>query len=170
MNRSKSLAARGVRVFLGVVGSCFLVLLIAAILFPIFAQAKTGRRYSCMSKVKGLSTAMFIYSGDWDDRMPPPEKWTTAIIPRVRRESYFHCDALEDPNAFAYAFNSELGGRRQVDFKNVETVPMIYDSSTLTANANDRVTSLPIRGRHSGFNLVVYADGHAAKVLGAVPK
>lgn len=45
-----------------------IIAILAAILFPVFAQAKTAaKRTQSLSNVKQLSTATFIYSADYDD-------------------------------------------------------------------------------------------------------
>ena len=45
--------------------------ILAAILFPVFAQAREKARFaSCMSNVKQSSLAALMYLQDYDERMP----------------------------------------------------------------------------------------------------
>src|SRR5262249_41245568 len=46
--------------------------ILAAILFPVFAQARDkARQAACMSNLKQIGIAVTAYCGDYDDRMPP---------------------------------------------------------------------------------------------------
>ena len=49
-----------------------IIAILAAILFPVFAQAKiAAKKTSCLSNVKQMATAAQIYLGDNDDSYPP---------------------------------------------------------------------------------------------------
>jgi prepilin-type N-terminal cleavage/methylation domain-containing protein len=49
-----------------------IIALLAAILFPVFAQAREkARQTSCLSNLKQLGTAMLMYSADHDGLFPP---------------------------------------------------------------------------------------------------
>lgn len=73
-----------------------IIAILAAILFPVFAQAKAAaKRTSELSNAKNLTTAMFIYNGDYDDTVPPVTQgfidqpttqftWKDAIYPYVK--------------------------------------------------------------------------------------
>ena len=48
-----------------------IIAILAAILFPVFAQAREkARQSSCLSNVKQLSTAFFLYADDFDECFP----------------------------------------------------------------------------------------------------
>lgn len=48
-----------------------IIAILAAILFPVFAQAKeAAKKATCTSNLKQLGTAWYLYLGDYDDRMP----------------------------------------------------------------------------------------------------
>ncbi len=62
-----------------------IIAILAAILFPVFAQAKEkARQTSCLSNVKQLALAFLMYAQDYDERMPFAYKmaadwsWTSA--------------------------------------------------------------------------------------------
>jgi len=49
-----------------------IIAILAAILFPVFAQAKAAaKRTSDLSNVKNITLGMYIYTGDSDDSLPP---------------------------------------------------------------------------------------------------
>jgi len=48
-----------------------IIAILAAILFPVFAQAKeAAKRASCLSNLRQIGTAFYMYAGDSDDRLP----------------------------------------------------------------------------------------------------
>src|SRR5436305_8741687 len=48
-----------------------IIAILAAILFPVFAQARAkARAASCTSNLKQLSMAMIMYAGDYDETLP----------------------------------------------------------------------------------------------------
>jgi len=54
-----------------------IIAILAAILFPVFAQAREkARQTSCLSNQKQLGTAMSMYCQDYDDRYP---NWRTTV-------------------------------------------------------------------------------------------
>src|ERR1700743_2750175 len=49
-----------------------IIAILAAILFPVFAQAKEAAKKSvCLSNLKQISLADLMYTGDYDDRTCP---------------------------------------------------------------------------------------------------
>jgi prepilin-type N-terminal cleavage/methylation domain-containing protein/prepilin-type processing-associated H-X9-DG protein len=52
-----------------------IIAILAAILFPVFAQAREkARQATCQSNLKQIATAFVMYQQDYDETMPP---WTT---------------------------------------------------------------------------------------------
>jgi prepilin-type N-terminal cleavage/methylation domain-containing protein/prepilin-type processing-associated H-X9-DG protein len=48
-----------------------IIAILAAILFPVFAQAKeAAKKVACLSNLKQIGTAVALYSGDSDDALP----------------------------------------------------------------------------------------------------
>ena len=48
-----------------------IIAILAAILFPVFAQAREkARQTQCLSNVKQIGTAIQMYAGDWDEALP----------------------------------------------------------------------------------------------------
>lgn len=99
-----------------------IIALLAAILFPVFAQAREkARQVSCLSNEKQVALGFIQYMQDYDEATPI---WTTAtgeirndgwagrIFPYVKSKQVFHCPNDGDVmnvsymlnNAFAYYF------------------------------------------------------------------
>ena len=55
-----------------------IIAILAAILFPVFAQAKeAAKKTSCLSNVKNIATAIYLYAGDSDDT-PCQTSWEST--------------------------------------------------------------------------------------------
>jgi len=51
-----------------------IIAILAAILFPVFAQAKAAaKKTSCLSNLKQLGTAVYLYGNDYDDGIAPSD-------------------------------------------------------------------------------------------------
>jgi len=80
-----------------------IIAILAAILFPVFAQAKeAAKKTQCLSNIKNLSLAVIMYTGDYDDLAPqssagpnPPTpaqvtagdyyiEWSQAVYPYIK--------------------------------------------------------------------------------------
>src|SRR5688500_12259006 len=83
-----------------------IIAILAAILFPVFAQAREKARQSgCLSNLKQIGTGIMMYTQDYDEAYPcnwfgglwpsTPDgkayKWMDAIYPYVKNEQVFSC-------------------------------------------------------------------------------
>jgi prepilin-type N-terminal cleavage/methylation domain-containing protein/prepilin-type processing-associated H-X9-DG protein len=72
-----------------------IIAILAAILFPVFAQAREkARQATCVSNLKQLTTAFMMYAQDYDEQLPP---WTTNRC--------LNLDASNSPFSFKYLYN-----------------------------------------------------------------
>ena len=56
-----------------------IIAILAAILFPVFAQAREkARQTSCLSNCKQIGTALQLYTDDYDETVPPIFIWEQA--------------------------------------------------------------------------------------------
>jgi|SRR5579884_1024752 len=87
-----------------------IIAILAAILFPVFAQAREkARATSCLSNVKQVDLAFQMYLQDYDeDMMPhwnnvsgdpkaPQYEWPMLIQPYIKNWQIFHCPSSSDP-------------------------------------------------------------------------
>jgi prepilin-type N-terminal cleavage/methylation domain-containing protein/prepilin-type processing-associated H-X9-DG protein len=66
-----------------------IIAILAAILFPVFAQAKeAANRTTCASNLKQLGTAFYLYMSDFDDILPTPGGGTRTVSGRNPRNSW----------------------------------------------------------------------------------
>lgn len=113
-----------------------IISILAAILFPVFAQAREkARQSSCASNQKQIGLAILQYNQDYDELYPmgfynasasgTPVSWPAMIQPYAKNTQIFQCPSETDdygmtpgtftpatPNGFVttYAYNYYLGG------------------------------------------------------------
>src|SRR5688572_24577264 len=69
-----------------------IIAILAAILFPVFAQAREkARQTMCMSNSRQMGNALAMYVQDYDEALPrvftggPPSRdWTTDLLPYIK--------------------------------------------------------------------------------------
>jgi prepilin-type N-terminal cleavage/methylation domain-containing protein/prepilin-type processing-associated H-X9-DG protein len=86
-----------------------IIAILAAILFPVFAQAREkARQTACLSNLKQMSLACIAYAQDYDEMMPqfwyvdtaPPKKgtlsWITVIQPYAKSGALRLCPSFDN--------------------------------------------------------------------------
>jgi prepilin-type N-terminal cleavage/methylation domain-containing protein/prepilin-type processing-associated H-X9-DG protein len=93
-----------------------IIAILAAILFPVFAQARgNARRISSLSNLKQLSLAWMLYTQDYDEYFPkmmsypPPSRYPCRIIDYVKSKEVFFSpqNVNEDEQYVIDLMNSE---------------------------------------------------------------
>ncbi|MCW3052556.1 MAG: prepilin-type N-terminal cleavage/methylation domain [Chthonomonadales bacterium] len=86
-----------------------IIAILAAILFPVFAQAREkARQTSCLSNLKQIGIGLIMYQSDYDSMYPPSQlgvaplivSWPTMIQPYIKNEQVFVCPSTF-PGTFA---------------------------------------------------------------------
>jgi prepilin-type N-terminal cleavage/methylation domain-containing protein/prepilin-type processing-associated H-X9-DG protein len=79
-----------------------IIAILAAILFPVFAQAREkARQATCASNLKQLGFAVNMYQQDYDSTYPNYQcrcgwLWTTQIHPYVKNDGVFKCPSARN--------------------------------------------------------------------------
>ncbi|MGC4047757.1 MAG: prepilin-type N-terminal cleavage/methylation domain-containing protein [Armatimonas sp.] len=78
-----------------------IIAILAAILFPVFAQAREkARQTTCLSNLKQLGTSMMLYTQDYDESLPLAayavsasefRLWHDLIDPYLKNKGVWHC-------------------------------------------------------------------------------
>jgi prepilin-type N-terminal cleavage/methylation domain-containing protein len=84
-----------------------IIAILAAILFPVFAQAREkARQATCLSNMKQIGVGVMMYVQDWDETYPPDRvmalkggagcdqkmiTWKTATLPYVKSIDVYRC-------------------------------------------------------------------------------
>jgi prepilin-type N-terminal cleavage/methylation domain-containing protein/prepilin-type processing-associated H-X9-DG protein len=85
-----------------------IIAILAAILFPVFAQARAkARQISCLSNMKQLGTATLMYAQDYDETIG--RKWWDLhvdLLPYVKSIDIFVCPASSAPKPYQRDYTS----------------------------------------------------------------
>ena len=156
-----------------------IIAILAAILFPVFAQARaTARKAACMSNEKQIATAILMYFQDYDERTPRAVNNASTsphlaipITPAQIGDNAFSSGnaAVGRPDGFLYAYiKNDALWRCPQD-------PLTYNAKTLNtndslgiANATSYHLSLYLTGSQvDGVNETTSGDG---TTIAAIPR
>ncbi len=146
--------------------------ILAAVLFPVFAQARSkARAVTCMSNEKQSALGTLMYVQDYDERFPPASQWMDTINPYLKSDESYRCPQVApgetNPNGpFGYAMNSYLNRKNLADIKQPEAAFLMWDSNNLAKNASDPMNSIAYPLRHNIFDNISYVDGHVRGLKG----
>jgi prepilin-type N-terminal cleavage/methylation domain-containing protein/prepilin-type processing-associated H-X9-DG protein len=118
-----------------------IIAILAAILFPVFAQAREkARSAQCLSNARQLGTAIMMYSQDWDETLCPSvfevkggrfNPYPVTLLPYVRNVDIYNCpsdSSPKDPNRLAEPWCPDMAvtvvNGKRLDLKN-RTMNMI---------------------------------------------
>src|SRR3954451_7075248 len=92
-----------------------IIAILAAILFPVFAQAREkARQTACLSNMKQVGLALNMYTQDWDEMLPPnftvdrfgepnaPASFLGSIIPYSKNRNIFYCPSSVAAESVGY--------------------------------------------------------------------
>ncbi len=103
-----------------------IIAILAAILFPVFAQAREkARQTACLSNSKQIGTALLMYIQDYDEAYPkhidctatipvadptcPHDSWATMAEPYIKTRDVFVCPSRSD---ITYTYTKDATTRR----------------------------------------------------------
>lgn len=77
-----------------------IIAILAAILFPVFAQARAkARQTACLSNMKQIGTATLMYAQDYDETVGRNwYEWHVDLEPYVKNDGLFSCPDSALPN------------------------------------------------------------------------
>lgn len=138
-----------------------LVLLLGAILFPVFASSKGHGPTRCLSNIKQCDLGLQMYAGDHDDHLPPADAWMDCIVKYEATDEVLACPDVRgsNPKGYGYAMNIALSCKPIAKVPNPDEVVLIFDSVLLARNACSGFYGFPDPPRPSR-NHVGFVDGH----------
>jgi prepilin-type processing-associated H-X9-DG protein len=125
---------------------------------PVVPASEQAASDACLGNLRHLASALRMYAGDNDGRLPHWSAWGVAAMRHIDRPTAFQCPAA--PREPGYAYNAALGGVP------VDLVPrpgncaMLWDAGALGPSLGlARADNPP---RHHGGDNYAFVDGHAA--------
>ena len=140
-----------------------IIAILAAILFPVFAQAREkARQISCVSNLKQLGLGFMQYVQDNDETFPSVwngqsnqvssgdiRYWPYAIYPYVKSVGVYHCPDDVSTNAVSYLANSGTGLMNLATFSLPASTLLLVDGD----DNNDGVSSKYATNTSTGYGL-----------------
>jgi len=91
-----------------------IIAILAAILFPVFAQAReSARKTSCLNNCKQWGTAISMYLQDWDSNYPlawndiGENGFDTALYPYIKNKGVYECPSNHvTPRYFGWSYGT----------------------------------------------------------------
>jgi prepilin-type N-terminal cleavage/methylation domain-containing protein/prepilin-type processing-associated H-X9-DG protein len=144
-----------------------IIAILAAILFPVFAQAREqARKTTCLSHAKQIALGLAMYRQDWDGGGPNGgwpitttgalnthsatskyhEDWQFTLQPYVKNAQMFRCPSDKIPyvdRPISYLYNNNLNAGhlpvREAQVENSSDVVVIWEGCGPTASATEKV-------------------------------
>ena len=142
--------------------------IIAAILFPIFAQShEHSKRPQCLSNAKQLGLGLIMYAQDYDEHLPPAGKWMTETQLYTKNKAIYVCPVVKADNPkvqASYAMDTRLSGKSLNKLKGLANQALAYDSTRTNWDATDPGQTFSPRHNEGKQGSLVFADGHAKQV------
>jgi prepilin-type N-terminal cleavage/methylation domain-containing protein/prepilin-type processing-associated H-X9-DG protein len=127
-----------------------IIAILAAILFPVFAQAREkARSATCLSNQKQIALAFQMYAQDYDETFPYPyfqvteQWWEDMVNPYIKsgnKGGIMTCRSAPS-DGFAYSMNDAMGGKSLATASRPADTVLTADAAQLP-RLRDKVTGL----------------------------
>lgn len=154
-----------------IVGICFGCVIIsvgalAAIMFPVFSQAKlAAKKTSTLSNAKQHALGLLMYSTDYDDVLPMRD-WCDLSQPYTKSDLYYTSVILSDGKTprFDFALGATLLGTNMVAVEEPANTFLTFESKNNSKNQIGGIELVPMPGRYTvstTASCASFTDGHA---------
>ncbi len=149
-------------------GLCIVVPILAAILLPVFAQAKlAAKQTATVANAKQHAFGLIMYTADWDDKMPH-DNWCDSTSQYIKHENAFasKIEQRGEETRYDFALTATLLGKSVRDVEDIRISIMTFESKNNEKNQVGGPELLPMPGRYrvSGTNskgsCTSFVDGH----------
>jgi prepilin-type processing-associated H-X9-DG protein len=145
-----------------------IIAILAAILFPVFAQAREkARQAACLSNLKQIGTALMMYTQDYDETYPAANMQPVAPIngggspvmpidaqvgPYIKNDQVWTCPSDTNPNFGGFTMANFWDGKYFAN-RITRTYGYVIEINTQEKNARDPNTGLATRIPPDGYSL-----------------
>jgi len=156
-----------------------IIAILAAILFPVFAQAREkARASSCMSNNKQISLAFSMYKQDYDETYPPAVDpvsllwWENLVTPYIKGGNVggiLTCPSAST-RAYAYGMNWSMSGASDASASRPSDTILTADAAQAPKSANTTtVKTDPAYGLPAAAPYFLYTYPGAGEALWNTP-
>ena len=144
-----------------------IIAILAAILFPVFAQAReSARQTSCLSNMKQIGIGLVMYESDYDEQYPPSQlgvsptivSWPQMMYPYIKNEQVFVCPS-SSPGAFTPDPLKIYGGTARQYTGRTKTA---VSFGLLTGGDGSQLQPFLVNNLSYGRNLIPYTGWQTA--------
>jgi len=147
-----------------------IIAVLAAILFPVFAQAREkARMTTCLNNQRQIATTILIYVQDNDEMFPASKDVWTNAVKLGNGGGVLFCPSEVGAAANTYGYADALGNSPSTglpltmgDIVNPVGMLMSADWNVQSTATNLLMQGSDISKRHNGSCVVSYVDGHVA--------
>jgi len=133
-----------------------MIVVLAAILFPVFARAREkAAQVSCLSNLKQVTLGCSMYAADWDGRLPSRQHWAESTYAYVLNRDLYRCPA-EPKLGIGYEYAPYLSGSPWAQVRWPERTLLLWDAREDNLSMGRMVPAF----RHGRGINAAYADGH----------
>ncbi len=142
-----------------------IIAILAAILFPVFAQAREkARSISCLSNMRQIGTASMMYLQDYDElymsaqheldtSAEPFYPWYQPLQPYLKNAGIFRCPSLSDtPTQWVHAFYQARWSEIRSDY----LINGFFAHTISQARLETPAEQIVIAERHGGIGAIDY--------------
>jgi prepilin-type N-terminal cleavage/methylation domain-containing protein/prepilin-type processing-associated H-X9-DG protein len=99
-----------------------IIAILAAILFPVFAQARAkARQTSCLSNMKQVGLGVMMYAQDYDEVLPGNSRLSAAVTdPRWPDSTSAHSAGLSEPMGWMQPYNAANVGTHRIWARDIQ--------------------------------------------------
>lgn len=145
-----------------------IIAILAAILFPVFAQAKVAAKKSVsISNLKQQNLSLFMYSGDYDDQYPHNDdcvvnssldpKYNGFVGTPTQADLNAHCNAFNTLGGFSWRVNHYAWQKWVQPY--VKSVNLFYHPTIALLKGTNTTNGVP-----TGFDQGEIANGYALNI------
>jgi prepilin-type N-terminal cleavage/methylation domain-containing protein len=133
----------------------FVVSILAAMLFPVFARAReSAHKVTCLSSLVQLGNALQLYAADWSGTLPPKDNDWGPLDPYTRNAAVFQC--LSDPAIAALQSEPDSSSQEPVRIPS----SYVYRSGLTNDGLPMEIVAFDRGIWHLGGRSVVFLDAH----------
>jgi prepilin-type N-terminal cleavage/methylation domain-containing protein/prepilin-type processing-associated H-X9-DG protein len=165
-----------------------IIAILAAILFPVFAQAREkARAISCISNLKQMGTGSMMYTQDYDETLVPAGNryahqnipcfdgnanfnpnplswvdWEYPIQPYIKNTQIYVCPDRTNFGCYGYAMNLDSSNEPSSDggFPGPPTPPGTWAPLAIDTSGNTSIPMVSLAGIEAPAELVYIYDSH----------
>lgn len=145
-----------------IIGCLGTVVVLGSVLYktlPILSSARSQRaKGECMSNLHSATLGVMQYMQDYDEHMPPANKWSDVLEPYIIGRKVYICPQASNLSC-GYSFYDRLSTVSLRSISDWSNTPALFDSN---GGWNSALPVEQVAARHNGGYNCGFVDGHVS--------